>query len=94
MNMGMSDYQKSKFVFSETFNNSDGKTSGSGFVGVILGIIVSLAWIAGTIGMYLDIPFETLNMFFSKTLALGGTVALLLGARKIVSAVKGKNNAS
>jgi len=28
-------YNKSKFRFSETFNNSNGKTSGSGFVGVI-----------------------------------------------------------
>ena len=90
--MAMTDFEKSKFRFSETFNNADGKTSGSAFIGVILGIIVSISWITGIIGMYSGTEFETLDMFFTRTLALGGTSALLLGARKIVGAITAKKN--
>ena len=85
--MAMSDYEKSKFRFSETFNNKDGKTSGSGFTGVHFGLIVSISWLAGIFGIYFGVEFETLDMFFTRTLALAATVALLLGARKIVGAI-------
>ena len=54
---------------------------------------MSASWVVGTVGIYLDVSFETLDMFFTRTLALGATVALLLGARKLVSAVKNKSNA-
>ena len=40
--------------------------------------------------MYMGTEFETLDMFFTRTLALGGTSALLLGARKIVGAITAK----
>ena len=46
-------YNKSKFRFSETFNNSNGKTSGSGFVGVITGILTSIAFAAAMVGWWL-----------------------------------------
>lgn len=92
--MAMDDYKKSKFVFSETFNNTDGKTSGSGFTGVILGLVVSISWLAGIFGMYYGIESGTLDMFFTRTLALGGTAALLLGARKFVDSAKAKKDAS
>ena len=92
--MAMTNLEKSKFKFSETFNNSDGKTSGSAFVGVILGIIVALSWIAGTAAMYMmqrfSLNMDILSMYFNNTLALGGTSALLLGARKIVSSLANK----
>ena len=89
--MAMSDYEKSRFRFSETFNNSDGKTSGSAFIGVILGLVVAASWPAGILGMYKGFDLDVLEMFFKNTLALGGTSALLLGARKIVGAVINKN---
>jgi hypothetical protein len=76
------------FRFQEVFNNSDGKTSGSAFVGVILGLIVAASWITGSVLMFLGMDFEVLDMYFSRTLGLGGASALLLGARKVVSALR------
>ena len=57
--MGMR--EKSKFVLSETFNNKDGKTSGSGFIGVILGLIAAVSIIALMFGYFFQIP-DTLEM--------------------------------
>lgn len=89
--MAMSNYDKSKFRFSETFNNSDGKTSGSGFVGVIMGLLAVLAFIPGIIGWFigLDLAME----YFEKVLQLGGLSAILMGVRK-VSGVFQKNGNS
>jgi hypothetical protein len=80
--MGMG-YDKSKFVFSETFNNSDGKTSGSGFIGVIMGLTTVGAFIAGIVGWYLGNAL--IIEYFDKVLQLGGLSALLMGVRKAVS---------
>jgi hypothetical protein len=79
--MGM--YNKSQFVFSETFNNSDGKTSGSGFIGVIMGLTAVAAFIAGVVGWFLG--NNLIIEYFDKVLQLGGLSALLLGVRKAVS---------
>lgn len=85
----MLDYEN-KFYFKELFLNDNNKTSGSAFTGVILGIVVSISWVSGIVGMYMDLDLEMLQMFFKYTLALGGTSALLLGARKIVGAITAK----
>lgn len=77
--MGMKE-DKSKFVFSETFNNKDGKTSGSGFIGVICGMIAAAAFIAGVVGWYLEKTF--IIEYFDKVIQFGGLSALLLGVRK------------
>ena len=51
----MSMYEKGKFKFSETFNNSNGKTSGSGFAGIILSLIGGVGFICGTVGYFFGI---------------------------------------
>ena len=81
--MGMG-YNKSKFVFSETFNNSTGKTSGSGFVGVLLGITATLGILAGIVGFFLQVPL--LVEFLEKMIQVAGIAGLLLGVRKAAGA--------
>lgn len=88
--MAMSDYQKSKFRLSETFNNSNGKTSGSGFIGVISGLIASISFIAVMVGWWLAVP-NVLEVF-DKVLQLGLLSAALLGVRKFSGALMQKNN--
>lgn len=91
--MGMG-YNKSKFIFSETFNNKDGKTSGSGFIGVLLGLTAVLMAVAGTFGYFFGIgnTMEFLGIVMKIITASG----LLLGVRKIggqiVEAKKGKDD--
>ena len=89
--MAMMDYEKSKFRFSETFNNSTGKTSGSGFVGVIMGLTATLAFIAGVVGWYFEL--NDVMEYFEKVIKLGGLSALLMGVRK-VSGHLSKNNSN
>lgn len=81
---------KSKFVFSELFNNSDGKTSGSGFIGVIMGLVGCLGFIAACVGFFLKLA-DTIP-FMQQTIFFIGAATVLLGARKF--AVKNKNGSS
>jgi hypothetical protein len=83
--MGMNDFRKSKFVFSETFNNTTGKTSGSGFIGVLLGLTAILMAIAGTFGYFFEIK-ETLE-FLEISVKFVGFSIILLGVRKAVGGV-------
>ena len=85
--MGM--YNKSRFVFSETFNNANGKTSGSGFIGVILGIVAGIGIIAGIVGYFLQMP-NTLA-FMEIILKLVAAVTILLGVRKLSGDFNSKN---
>ena len=78
--MAMMDYEKSKFRLSETFNNSDGKTSGSGFIGVILGMIAALGFIAGSIGWFLGM--KEVMEYLEIVLQLGLLSAAFMGVRK------------
>jgi hypothetical protein len=78
--MGMGNYSKSKFVFAETFNNSNGKTSGSGFVGVIMGLVAVLGFLSVLAGWWMG-KTEVLEVF-DKVLQLGLLSAALLGVRK------------
>lgn len=71
----------SKFIFSETFNNKSGKTSGSGFIGVILGLVVSFAVLCGVAGFFMEI--ENTIEFLEITVKLTFAVSILLGARKV-----------
>jgi hypothetical protein len=83
--MAMSNFNKSKFRFSETFNNSDGKTSGSGFVGVIMGLATVLAVLVILAGWWVGKP-DYLEMF-EKTLSLGLLSAGLMGVRKFAGVI-------
>jgi len=90
--MAMMDYEKSKFRFSETFNNSNGKTSGSGFVGVIMGLIATLSFIAIMVGWYLGLD-DVMEMA-EKVLKLGGLSAVLMGVRKVSSQLAARNKSN
>jgi len=79
--MGMG-YDKSKFVFSETFNNNSGKTSGSGFMGIILGLVGSACLIAAMVGWFLQIP-DVIEIM-GKIIIVLTLSAGLLGLRKFV----------
>jgi hypothetical protein len=70
-----------KFIFSELFNNSSGKTSGSGFIGVIMGLVGCLAFIAAIVGFFLKLP-ETIP-FMQQTIFFIGAATVLLGVRKV-----------
>jgi hypothetical protein len=82
------DFEKSKFRFSETFNNANGKTSGSGFIGVIFGIVTAVAFFVLTISFALGFGGNDLVDIIKHTLSLGGISAMLLGARKVAGAFK------
>lgn len=88
--MAMQNFEKSKFRFSETFNNSNtGKTSGSGFIGVIVGLTSVLGFISGIIGFFFGLEgMETVLDYSTQALLYS---ALLLGARKVAgSFMKGE----
>ena len=74
-------YNKSKFVFSETFNNRDGKTSGSGFAGIILMLVGAASFIAAMVGWFLQVP-EVLEVM-GKIILLLTIAGGLLGVRKL-----------
>lgn len=77
----MSMYEKSEFRFSETFNNSSGKTSGSGFIGVITGLVGAFLIFAGVFAFFFKYP-ESLE-FLAIGLKIIGISAVLMGVRKV-----------
>lgn len=85
--MGMTD--KSKFVFSETFNNSDGKTSGSGFAGILLTIVGAACFMAAMVGWFIEKPdvIEVMGKIIILLTIAGG----LLGVRKVFRDKKDPN---
>ena len=85
--MAMSDYEKSKFRFSETFNNDNGKTSGSGFIGVILGLVAAITWLAlpALLILFDAIDSATVIELVKQTINLVWASAALLGARKVAT---------
>lgn len=83
---------KHRFVFSEVFNNSDGKTSGSGFIGVMMGLVGCLGFIAAIVGFFLKLP-DTIP-FMQQTIFFIGSATVLLGARKFAGRGQGKDGAS
>lgn len=80
--MGMGRLNRSKFVFSETFNNRDGKTSGSGFMGITLGLIGSACFIAAMVGWFLQMP-DVIEIM-GKIIIILSLSGALLGLRKFV----------
>jgi membrane-bound ClpP family serine protease len=82
-------YNRSKFNFSETFNNQSGKTSGSGFIGVIAGLIGCAGIIAGIFGYFFGIP-NTLE-YFGVMLKVLTASAILLGVRRLSGDFNSKN---
>jgi cobalamin biosynthesis protein CobD/CbiB len=85
--MGMGKYNHSKFVFSETFNNRDGKTSGSGFAGIILTLTGAACFVAAMVGWYLQKP-DVIEIM-GKIIIVLTLASALLGVRKFMG---GKDN--
>jgi len=77
----MSSFNPKKFVFFETFTNQNGKTSGSGFIGVILGLTAVAAFVAAMVGWFLKIP-EVIPVM-EEILQMVMAVTVLLGVRKV-----------
>lgn len=71
----------SKFSWAELFSNSDGKTSGSGFVGVIICLVGTLCFFLGC----LDKMFISKGIdIITQSIVFVGIGATLLGARKFM----------
>ena len=75
----MGRFDATKFVFSETFTNDNGKTSGSGFIGVILGLVAAITFVAAMIGYFFQIP-NTVEVM-EQMLKLVAASTILLGVR-------------
>ena len=90
--MAMNDYEKSKFRFSEIFNNSNGKTSGTGFAGFLFAAVTTISFLIAMFGWWCGKPhvLEVLG----QILELGLLACLLLGVRKVSGIFNGKNNAA
>ncbi len=81
----MTQFDKNKFNFHEVFINESGKQSGSGFIGVLVGLITVAGFISGTVAWFLGVP-DTM-IYFEKVLQLGGLSAILMGVRKVSGAM-------
>lgn len=89
----MTSFDKNKFRFRETFTNHNGKTSGSGFVGVILGLLAGIAFAAAMVGYFYKLP-NTVEVM-GEILKLVAAATILLGVRKAAGVIpNGKNNTS
>jgi len=87
----ITEFRKDKFTFKELTMNNNGKQSGSGFVGVILGLIAGASIIALMVGYFLNLP-NTIEVM-GKILELVAAATILLGIRKVSGdfAKNGKN---
>ena len=72
----------SKFNWVEIFNNKDGKTSGSGFLGILFGITGILSFIACIIAWYLKMP--NLLDVMGNVIWLIACSSALMGVRKFM----------
>jgi len=72
--------QRNKFVVAELFSNSDGKTSGSGFVGIMVGTLGCVAFATATVGYIFNLP-NTIDVMQQSSIFIGAASALL-AARK------------
>jgi len=79
----MSTFDPKKFRFIETFTNTNGKTSGSGFIGVIVGLVGIASFAATMVGYFLKIP-NTIDVM-QHVIYLISLSAALLGVRKVSS---------
>jgi hypothetical protein len=77
-------FNKSEFRFSETFNNANGKTSGSAFMGIILGLTGALCFMAAMVGWFME-KSDVLEVM-GKIVLVITVSAGLLGLRKVMGA--------
>ena len=72
--------KRNQFSIAELFSNSDGKTSASGFIGILVGIIGCLAFTTAIVGYVFNLP-NTISVMQQSTIFIGAATALL-AARK------------
>jgi len=75
-------FNSEEFKVHELFSDKNGKTSGSAFVGLLLGIVTAICFMAGTVGLFLKTPL--IMEFIVNVLYLGALSASLMGLRKVV----------
>lgn len=74
-------FNPSKFSWGELFSNENGKTSGSGFVGVIVSLVGTLCFFLGCIDkMWISNSIDIIT----QSIVLVGIGTTLLGVRKVV----------
>lgn len=78
----MNGYDKSKFNLSETFNNGNGKSSGSGLAGLLLTFVGAASFLCAMMGYFLQLP-NTIEVM-GKIIIILSLAAALLGLRKFV----------
>ena len=77
----MAGFDKNRFTFRELTMNQDGKQSGSGFIGVYLGLISGIMALGSMVGYFIKIP-NTIE-FMGQILQLIAAATILLTARKL-----------
>lgn len=82
----MNNYDRKRISFGEATSNDNGKTSGSGLIGVLAGIIGVLVFAATSACLYFHVDGVTMELI-DKAIALIGISALLLGVRKVSPAM-------
>ena len=79
-------FDSTRFKWHEIFSNSDGKSSGSAFLGIILGMVTAVSFLACMIGWFLD-KTSVIDVM-EEVILLAGISSTLLGVRKIFGARK------
>ena len=75
----------SKFSWAELFSNNDGKTSGSGFSGVVICLVGTFCFLLGCIDkMFLSSSIDVIT----QSIIFVGLGAALLGVRKVTSSTQ------
>jgi hypothetical protein len=72
--------KRNKFVLAEVFSNSDGKSSASALIGILVGIVGCIAFTTAIVGYIFNLP-NTINVMQQSTIFIGAATALL-AARK------------
>ena len=85
----MTEFDNKKFEWKDLVTNNNGKNSGSGFIGVILGLLTAVFICIIMYGFLVGLD-NTIEMF-EKVLQLGFLVGVLLGTRKVTSVFEKKD---
>ena len=87
----MNNYNPKKISLAEATSNDNGKTSGSGFIGFLTGVIGALVFLCTAICLYFHVEGITIELV-DKSITLIGISAVLLGVRKISPFISNSNN--
>ena len=86
----MSNFNPKRISLAEATSNDNGKTSGSGCIGFLAGIIGVIIFLCTAICLYFHVEGITIELI-DKSITLIGISALLLGVRKVSPIINNKN---